>query len=173
MLYAVTFPDYCDNEHAQRIDAWRSRFSAPYADAVRGHFTLVFGTDVLSSDGFEQQVRSVAAETSPFSVTLGVPLIWPEDSAYLLFLVPEQGLSDCCDAHDRLYVGPLAASLRTDLPYVPHMTIGRFDTFQAAAEARDEVRGHLPIMGNISTLDILDTSNGIEQVATVQLGDRA
>ncbi|MFE6138240.1 2'-5' RNA ligase family protein [Bacillus sp. NPDC057893] len=55
-----------------------------------------------------------------------------------LFLEIEQGKEQIEELHDKLYTGPLLPLLRKDIPYIPHVTVGRKESSQLATElARD------------------------------------
>jgi hypothetical protein len=58
-------------------------------------------------------------------------MLGADESGSYVFLVPDEGSGALSLLHDRLYSG-LLASLRIDLPYVPHITIGRCSERQKA-----------------------------------------
>ena len=170
MLYVVSFPSYRNPEDERCVSTWRQRFCAPHAETVDGHFTLVFGTDALSRDDLMAHVSAIAARTPPFHVALATSLIWPDDGGYLLFGVPEQGLSTIAGLHDVLYKGQLEPELRTDLPYLPHMTLGCSTMRADAVKQQEEIQKALPIVMDIGALELIDTSEGVARVASIPLG---
>jgi 2'-5' RNA ligase len=74
---------------------------------------------------------------------------------FLLFLVPRDGSEGIIGLHDILYTDFLAAELRSDIPFVPHITIGNGrDPAQLSKLAARLNRGKLNIKGSIDVLEI-------------------
>ena len=46
-----------------------------------------------------------------------------ESENYYVFLTPDEGLSDICRLHDRLYAGEFKNFHRVEIPYIPHIGI--------------------------------------------------
>lgn len=68
--------------------------------------------------------------------------------------------------HDRLYAGVLAPHLRRDIPYRPHLTVGRF---RAAAEA-GALRQTVDMAATLDGLALLYLApSGVAEVAAFPL----
>src|SRR5262245_52203029 len=109
------------------IRAFRARHDPEFCHLVAPHYTLAFGCEAIAEESYVQHVAEIAAATAPIRfacryAALGADDV--DDMAYV-FLVPDEGNAAIARLHDRIYSGPLAPHLRLDLPYVPHITIGR------------------------------------------------
>ena len=93
-----------------------------------------------------------------------------DDSAYV-FLVPNAGFAELSLLHDRLYTGVLASHLRLDLPFVPHITIGRLADRQVAKSLCDALNSRgVNIEGSVETLTVAVRENGeIKNLARFEL----
>lgn len=106
----------------QSVQAFRKKHD-PQAHLVEPHVTLVFPFDAEESDDLLiAHVEKIARITEPFDATLAQP-VEVEDA--LVYMPLENGESEVRALHDRLYSGLLAPHLAPDIPYVPHMTIGK------------------------------------------------
>jgi 2'-5' RNA ligase len=105
------------------IDAIRKRFDPQYG-RIAPHITLVFPTSAsLPSEQLSEHLRQVASTWVPFPIRLHG--IRRESVHWLVLDVPE-GADQIRALHDELYTGPLAGSMRRDIPYTPHLTLGVF-----------------------------------------------
>ena len=105
------------------IAAFR-RAHDPTVDLIQPHLTLVFPVPAsIGRDAFSDHVRGVVSETPRFDIRLrGLETSWD----HWLFLLVTEGREEVVALHDALYTGILRPYLRTDLPYVPHVGLGRF-----------------------------------------------
>lgn len=72
-----------------------------------------------------------------------------------LFLEMEQGKEQIEELHDKLYTGPLLRLLRKDIPYIPHVTVGRKESSQLATElAKDIPSFHEKLNGIIDRISV-------------------
>lgn len=91
------------------------------------HCTLVFGCSGVPPDAYTAHVARIASASAPIDFVCRYAMLGADDAddtAYV-FLVPDEGYARLSLLHDALYTGPLQPFLRLDLPYVPHLTIGR------------------------------------------------
>lgn len=118
VLYAVV---YYPRVASPGLDEFRRKHD-PFAQLIPEHITLVFPIPVkLKALG--DHVRSVAGSFEPFDVYIaGLSRTWD----HWLYLEIREGCGEIVALHDRLYAGPLAEFLRTDLPFEPHIGIGFF-----------------------------------------------
>ena len=115
----VIFPDV----PTSNIESVRRRFDPQYG-RIAPHITLVFPTSLtVASEQLFGHLRQVAAHHEPFPIRLhGLR----RESTHWLVLDVSEGAAQIRDLHDALYTGPLATSLRPDIPYLPHLTLGVF-----------------------------------------------
>lgn len=159
-LAVVAYPVLAPRDQAW-IDARRAALD-PRAGFIRAHATLVFPCDAV---GIDAHVAAVAA-TQP-----RIPFVLREVRAVRdhatgrgghVFLVPDEGADAITALHDRLYAGPLAAHLRADLPFVPHVTVAADADFDACERVADRLRGELqPIRAVLDAADLIEIEDGV------------
>ncbi len=118
--------------HDPAIEDFRQAYD-PTSSLIAVHLTLVFpvpasiGVDVLRS-----HVQRVAAATASFDIRLrGVQLT----ADHRIFLLVRDGTEDVVGLHDALYTGILRPHLRSDIPFVPHVTLGLFTERQGGGDS--------------------------------------
>lgn len=154
------------------IDAIRRRYDPLHA-SVPPHVTLVFPFAGLTIEALTLHVRGAISGLQPITAvfrrleTFDDPL--SGDS--FLFLVPQEGGAALIELHDRLNVGSLAAFLQPDIPYAPHVTVGRLaDAATAAAAMRECGPGGVEIIASIETLRLARLSGkAIETAGEIDL----
>jgi len=170
-LAVVAFPrlETADHEWVESIRAKHD----PQAARIAAHFTLVFPTDA-SPDDVSREIAVVAESTPPFAFVVRHAEAVADrlGAGSHVFLVPGEGGAILTTLHDRLYAGTLVARLRSDVPFIPHITIGVASDFQAAARLAGEIdeRARL-VRGTIGAVELLDVSAArIRSLATYNLG---
>lgn len=136
MLYAVV---HYPNIDTHQINKFRKKYD-PQFHLIEPHLTLVFPLpDFLSESRLIHHVESVLKDSRPFPIHLqGLQRSWDD----YLFLLVEEGRADIRNLHTELYTGLLAAYLREDLVYVPHLTLGSFSgAADIYSEALEEAEG--------------------------------
>jgi len=89
--------------------------------------------------------------------------------AHCVFLVADEGANEIVALHDALYTGPLASELRTDVPYIPHVTIARCPTADEAHRIAASV-GDIAMRARIESVEVLVASDGaLHNAARVSL----
>ena len=85
-----------------------------------------------------------------------------------VFLIPDEGAVEITALHSRLYSGVLKPHLRTDIPFVPHMTIGAAPDSTAALSLAAQVDANARVVrGTVDALELIDiTAARIQSVAT-------
>ncbi|HEV2189041.1 MAG TPA: 2'-5' RNA ligase family protein [Stellaceae bacterium] len=129
----------------------------PQHAMVAAHFTLVFPFGGLRPDEVLEHASAVASTTSPINFRLAAAkavqdALTPRN---LVFLVPDEGASEIRALHGRLYSDVLAAKLRADIPYEPHVTVGAFSAHAEAERAASDI-GAISVDGWLSTLDLAE-----------------
>lgn len=145
--------------------AWIENIRAdadPNHGLIGPHFTLVYPTNVLSPDEMSAHVRERLAENSMIDFVLrGIAIDDARDQGEIyVFLVPNEGRDAIAALHDSLYAGPLEAELRVDLPYRPHMTIGRLPERVAADRLISELAlQDVDISGTVAEVQVVDCTS--------------
>jgi len=172
-LFTVAFLEL-DAESRAWLQSVRARHD-PQAALIEAHFTLLFGLRELLPAVYLAHVASVAGQSSgiDFRCRRVCPKAYPGGFGVHLYLVPDQGRAAIVDLHDRLYQGPLAPYLRQDLPYLPHITLGKApDEEQARAFCTGLNGGLRAIQGRIAALTVgALRANRFEPLASFELGD--
>ena len=161
--------------HFEKADlAWLTDIRSRRAGS-RGppYFTLVFPGVDLPPRAFADQVRRNAEGAARIRFRLRSALVVPElvVRRFHVFLIPDEGFGAILRLHEALHRGPLEAAIRTDTPYLPHITVA---TSTDRAKARDlahalNLRG-LDIHGHIDALTV-ERRHGevIKEVAEIPL----
>lgn len=95
----------------------------PQFHLIAPHITLLFPVpDCLGEQALVHHIEQVLRSWQPFEISLGdVQTAW-DDALYLLV---QEGKETLVQLHDEIYTGILQAYLRADLPYIPHVTLGK------------------------------------------------
>jgi hypothetical protein len=145
----------------------------PYDGLVAAHVTLVFG---FASPGLAVAIGhacEVGRRFAPFDYCLTSARAVRDLSGHgsHVFLVPGPGAAEIVALHDALYGGPLAEQLRTDIPFIPHVTVGYFQSHEDAGTLALELSGAVAVRARLGRLDIVSFDNGsISLLETVRLG---
>jgi len=162
MLYTLAFPSLSASDTAF-VEGFRAEHQAVQSKVVAAHFTMVFGCETVPQSEYVQHVQAVAQATRSITFACRYAMLGADDeddSAYV-FLVPNEGFAELSMLHDRLYTDVLSAHLRLDLPFIPHITIGRLTERRAAKSLCDALntRG-VSIEGSVSALTVGTRENG-------------
>ncbi len=170
-LHVIAYPQLLPHDYAW-IQAIRTEHDPQYT-IVEPHITLVFPTTRVDQAQFTAHVQAQAAHIGCIPFTIRCALIVKDPLSLLthLFLVPDQGFSQLVKLHDTLYTHALASSLRLDIAYIPHVTIGAFTDPIACKQIADRInQDNIAIQGQINTLDIiLDTPPLSPSLARIRL----
>jgi 2'-5' RNA ligase len=83
-----------------------------------------------------------------------------------VFLVPAEGSVQITALHERLYAGVLKRRLRSDIPFVPHLTVGASPDSGTAERLAEELRAEArPVRGSVSRIDMVNV--GTPRVETI------
>ena len=129
-LFTLAYPVLSATDRAM-IRAFRVEHDRTKVHRVEPHFTIAFGTSGVGDNDYLEHVRKIAVASRPITFHCRCAMLGADESGSYVFLVPDEGSGALSLLHDRLYSG-LLASLRIDLPYVPHITIGRCSERQKA-----------------------------------------
>lgn len=131
--YAVIAEPGLDHADRAWIEALRRRHDPVGQARVGPHLTLFFAAEFADPAPLARAMRREAMRTKPFRIALDHVLLL-EDVAggFVVCLGVTRGRAALVRLHDRLYEGPLAPRLRTDIAFEPHLTLGRRRRIDAA-----------------------------------------
>jgi len=175
-LFTLALP-----EMASGVREWvgqvRAAHDPEFASRVGPHFTLVFGDTSLDQDAYLAHVREVAGAAAPFPFACHRTEVGTDhqnDTGYA-FLVPDAGHRELLDLRAALHTGLFAPLLRLDIPYSPHITVGRFDSVGSARPICDALNASgIDVSGRITGLTVvaMQADGRIDEVAGFPLGVR-
>jgi len=169
-LAVVAFPSF-DDADRQWIESFRTKHD-PQVARIGVHFTLVFPLEASPEDvGPEIATAAQSAAPIAFTVRRAEAIADAFGHGSHVFLVPDEGAAQISALHDRLYAGTLRAHHRSDIPFVPHMTVGTApDSASALILATTlDVRAR-SVRGTVDALDLLDVEPPcVRSMATYQL----
>lgn len=155
------------------IDGIRRRHD-PQVDLVPPHLTFVFPNEAIAGDALALHVTAVAAGTPALDFRLRLAMTLPglTNDAWFVGLIPEEGFAGLVLLYERLHEGPLAASKRLDIPYLPHLTVARFADAAAAQALAATLNARPPaVAGRIDRLTLSALAAGeLRRLAEAPLG---
>lgn len=127
MRSILIFPEMYNYEAIQKV---RHQFD-PLSENIHPHVTLVFPFESnLTNEDLAQIVTQRIKDTKSFPVTFDK--LGSDDNGYI-WLEASHGQERLIKLHDLLYQDDnLKPFLRTDLKYIPHITLGKVDPLQSA-----------------------------------------
>jgi 2'-5' RNA ligase len=121
MIYALV---HYPNIDTRRINRFRTKFD-PQIDLIAPHITLMFPIpESIRGDVLVCHLENVLSSWQSFPIHLQGCQISSDD---YLFLLMQEGNAKTIRLHDEIYTGILADYWRKDIPYVPHLTLGRLN----------------------------------------------
>lgn len=164
------YPELSPADYAW-LQTLRAKYDLLQYAVVGPHFTFVFPVSGLDQDAFVTHIKHQGQGLAGFTFALRCAVVVKDAlNAYMhVFLTPEEGYSAMVKLHDRLYTGPLAANLRLDIPFIPHLTVGYDADAHACKRLADELNAqNFSIPGAITALDVVRYEDGraenIEQI---------
>ncbi len=137
------------------------------------HFTLVFPGSKLAQAAFIREVTAAASSIKRISFRLCSAIVIPDLQvrSVHVFLVPDEGFGAIVRLHAALHAGALVECLRTDFPYIPHLTVASERDFDAARKVAAKLNATtFSIAGKIDALEIHRRDGGaVRSIATVPL----
>lgn len=120
MSYALV---HYPNINTEDINQIRHKYD-PEVDLIEPHITLVFPVvEFINKNNLILHIDSILSKWKIFPICLkGLQKSWDE----YMFLMVEEGKLDMVKLHKELYTGILAEYIRENLPFVPHLTLGKF-----------------------------------------------
>ena len=149
----------------------RAKHDPKHFQLVAPHVTLIFPSWALPEDSFVAHVSSCLRGVRGAPVAFSSTQVFRERGAALVYLVASVGSDWLNRIHVKLHSGPLALERRQDIPYVPHITVGRFASALKAAKLARQIGSELePIAGRVQAVDVVRVAqNAIRPVHRVPL----
>lgn len=152
----------------------RQQFPTLQHSEIAPHFTLFFLTlEGLTLEAWEAHLAKVTVGHRVINFAIRCALVMPEANSekYHVFLVPDEGLSQLVKLHDEIYTDQLAAKLRPDIPFIPHITVGYSTDVQLARKAAQAINNqNVVLRGVLDTLELLqDSGSGFQMTYTIKL----
>ena len=120
MVYSLL---HYPNIDTRGINELRRKYD-PQFDLIQPHITLMFPVaEAIGEEEVVNHLQAVLSDRRPFDIHLQGIIKSLDD---YLFLVVDEGRDALADLHAHIYTGLLADLHQTALPYIPHVTLGRF-----------------------------------------------
>lgn len=169
-LVVLSYPVLSEPDYSW-IQTVREKHDPLHHALVAPHFTFVFPDREEEVQSLADHVRAQSRGFGPIPFILRCASVVKDafNETTHVFLVPEEGYGAMIRLHDALYRGRLAAKLRLDIPYIPHIGIGTSTDPQACKRLADQLNGQsLAVRGTIQKLDIASYDgrlvNSLEQI---------
>jgi 2'-5' RNA ligase len=142
---------------------------------IAPHFTLVFPCRLKNQQDLinHVQARVKGIPPIPFSIKKVIAVKDRLSENTHLFLTPEEGSNAILKLHDRLYTDILASELNRDVPFIPHITLGKsLDPDRIQRLAAEINTRNLAIKGTLDTLVVASfDGQQVKTLAYIQLED--
>ncbi len=117
--YAVVFFPQIDTI---TINNFRQKYDPKYA-VLNPHITLIFPFSGIPEEKIIEHLQLVTDDRKSFEIALNGLMKSFDD---YLFLLVNKGKEEIYNLHDQLYSGIFENELRSDIPFIPHITLGYF-----------------------------------------------
>jgi hypothetical protein len=156
MLYTLCYPTISEKDH-QFIRSFRREHDLPFREVVEPHFTIAFGIADIPTAKYIEHIRGKLLGQSKIEFVCRYAALGDdhESDDYYVFLTPDEGLSDICRLHDKLYSGLLKEFRRIEIPYIPHIGIATLTDASKIQSLCDELNSDsLCIPGTLERVTI-------------------
>ena len=138
-LYIVAFPEI-SGEASAWIEEQRHHHD-PNSDQIAAHFTLAFGIQQMSQSELVRHAIDCVSGQAEISFSCKYVMVGDDHTAstFYAFLVPDCGFSEISRLRDALHSGRMKTSLRPDIPFIPHITLGSFHCAEDAKNFCDQL----------------------------------
>jgi 2'-5' RNA ligase len=129
---------------------------------AQAHFTIAFGCAGIDEQAYLRHVEEVARSQKPITFACRYAMLGADAAQAYAYLVPDEGYSRISRLHDALYRQLLAPTLRLDIPYVPHITLGSSGNRALMKSLCDELnQGDIDIRGTLERVTVAALENGV------------
>ncbi|MEO8608592.1 MAG: 2'-5' RNA ligase family protein [Chloroflexota bacterium] len=156
-LAVISYPKFIPNEGGL-IPVTRAIYPKLTYPKFESHFTFVFPQASVSAEVLTQYVQAVAMTQTriPFVIRRAEAMRDSLSANTYLFFVPDEGYEAVIQLHDGLYTGVLAAELRADILFIPHITIGYTADNDYCQQVAAELNAkNFEVRGTIDRLDVV------------------
>ncbi|MFE7377455.1 2'-5' RNA ligase family protein [Bacillus cereus] len=127
---------FLNNMPISKIEDVRKKHD-PLFGLIPPHITIVFPFESsISNDELKLHILNVTKGIQEIEIELANQIT--SEGEYF-FLRVEKGKEQIEKLHDILYTGPLLQFLKEDIPYIPHITVGRKESAELATSAAKEI----------------------------------
>jgi 2'-5' RNA ligase len=166
----VAYPTFSVDDR-QWIEAIRARNDSA-ALRIGAHVTLVFPAAVAQAP-LVTHVRTTLRCCASIPIVLLRADVSPDltEGGYCVSLLAEEGRAELLALHDRLYEGMRTLHRRRDVPFIPHVTVGRHRRMVESARLADQLnRERRVVRARIDRIDVVEVQAGmVRSVADVRL----
>jgi len=158
MLYTLCYPTLSDSDH-EFIRSFRLEHDLPFRDVVDHHFTIMFGISDIPTKKYVEHVRSKLMGQSSVDFACRYAALGDDSEGddFYVFLIPDEGFSDVCRLHDKLYSGEFKSYHRVAIPYIPHIGIATIPDAKKIQSLCDQLNADsLCIAGTLESATICE-----------------
>lgn len=127
---------FLNNMSIDKIENIRQKYD-PLFGLIAPHITIVFPfISNISNDELKSHILNLSKGIGKIEIEFANHIT---SVGNYLFLEVEGGKEQIEELHDRLYTGALLQFLKEDIPYIPHVTVGRKESAELAAEVAKDM----------------------------------
>ncbi|WP_342714723.1 2'-5' RNA ligase family protein [Bacillus paramycoides] len=109
----------------------------PLFGLIPPHITVIFPFESsISNDELKLHILKLSKGIQEIEIEFANQITGEGE---YLFLRVEKGQKQIEELHDLLYTGVLLQFLKEDIPYIPHVTVGRKESAELATEAAKDI----------------------------------
>ncbi|MDJ1476267.1 2'-5' RNA ligase family protein [Bacillus sp. LS15-K4] len=129
---------FLNNMSIDKIENIRQKHD-PLFGFIPPHITIVFPfKSNISNDELKSHILNLSNGVGKIEIEFANRIT---SVGNYLFLEVEGGRKQIEELHDMLYTGPLVQFLKEDIPYIPHVTVGRKESAELTAEVAKDIHG--------------------------------
>ena len=171
-LFVISYPDL-ERSDFDKIQHWRKEFDPHGCTLIDPHITLVFSVTPDLTDQLTLHTSEIAASHSAIKFVIDRTLVRRVvgQNLWHLFLAPGSGSEMLTQLHRSLQSGEYARFFRTEMPFVPYITIGSFTDAESCVMAAHKLAEEpMHIEGSVSELTLIhDRGKRIDLMQTFRL----
>ncbi|PGU39403.1 2'-5' RNA ligase family protein [Bacillus cereus] len=128
---------FLNNMSINKIEKIRQKYD-PLFGLIPPHITIVFPfKSDISGDELKSHILNLSKGVGKIEIEFANRIT---SVGNYLFLEVEGGKEQIDELHDLLYTGALLQFLKEDIPYIPHVTVGRKESAELAAEVAKDIQ---------------------------------
>lgn len=131
-----------ENKETEKVNQIRKKYDPAYEE-IWPHLTLVYPFQKINEEEIHNRIKKIIRNFKPFNVSF--KNLEKSAKGNYLYLLPKKGKKKILKLHKKLHTGPLENHSNPDMPeYIPHITVGVFDTEQELDEAINSLKRKKP-----------------------------